>query len=133
MKDELAFAVHLSFNGNCRQAFHYYQICFGGELTLQTLADTPLGVGMSKEMRRAVVWATLRNEYFNLVGSDLSDECNIVTGNSVSILIECSSFTERSRLINKLTGRNFCAMGNGNPLVNIVDIYRTSWLLSVHS
>ncbi|WP_127127149.1 hypothetical protein [Pseudoflavitalea rhizosphaerae] len=132
MKDELAFAVHLSFNGNCRQAFNYYQICFGGELTVQTLADTPHGTGMSKAMRRAVLWATLRNEYFNLVGSDLPGESNIVTGNSVSILIECSSFTERTRLINKLTGRNFCSMESSNPLVNIVDIYHISWLLSVH-
>lgn len=132
LKDELSFAVHLSFNGNCQQAFNYYQLCFGGELTVQTLADTTQAIGMCREMQKAVVWATLRNGYFNLVGSDLSDERNIVSGNSVSILIECSSFSERTRLINKLTGRNFCSMENLNPLVNVTDIFRVRWLLSVH-
>jgi PhnB protein len=132
LKDGFAFAVHLSFNGNCKQAFNHYQICFGGELTVQTLADTPHGTGMSKEMRKMVLWATLRNEYFKLAGSDLLDESNIVTGSSISILIECSTFTERTRLINKLTGRNFCSMENTNPLVSVIDIYSTSWLLSVH-
>lgn len=131
LKDESAFAVHLSFNGNCRQAFNYYQACFGGELTVQTLADTPNGIGMNKEMQKAVIWATLKNEYFKLVGTDLTDEDSIVSGNNVSILIECSSFTERTKLINKLINRNFCSIENVNPLVNIVDMYRISWILSV--
>ncbi|HYE54241.1 MAG TPA: hypothetical protein VD996_05335 [Chitinophagaceae bacterium] len=132
LKDDLAFAVHLSFNGNCRQAFNYYKTCFGGELTVQTLADTPHGIGMNKEMRKAVVWATLKNEYFKLVGTDLTDEDSIVSGNNVSILIECPSFTERTKLINKLISRNFCSIENTNPLVNIIDIYRIRWILSVH-
>lgn len=132
LKDESAFAVHLSFNGNCRQAFNYYQACFGGELTVQTMADTPHGTGLNKEMQKAVVWATLKNEYFKLVGTDLTDEDNIVSGNNVSILIECSSFTERTRLINKLINRNFCSAENTNPLVSIIDMYCISWILSVY-
>ena len=131
MKDQLTFAVHLSFNGNCRQAFNYYKTCFGGALTVQTLADTPHGTGMNKEMRKAVVWATLENEYFKLVGTDLVDEGSIVSGNNVSILIECASFTGRTKLINKLISRNICSIENTNPLVNIVDMYRISWILSV--
>jgi PhnB protein len=132
LKDELDFAVHLSFNGNCRQAFSYYKTCFGGELTVQTLADTPHGTGMNEEMQKAVVWATLKNEYFKLVGTDLTDEGSIVSGNNVSILIECSSVTERTKLINKLVSRSFCSTENTNPLVNIVDMYHVSWILSVY-
>ena len=132
MKDQSAFAVHLSFNGNCRQAFNYYQTCFGGELTVQTLADTPHGREMNEEMQQIVVWARLENSYFKLVGTDLTDEGSIVSGNNVSILIACPSFTERTRLINKLINRNFCSFENTSPLVNIVDMYRISWILSVH-
>ncbi|MGX5816627.1 hypothetical protein ACWKWU_00430 [Chitinophaga lutea] len=127
----MMLAVHLSFSGNCRQAFLYYKRCFGGELTMQTLADTPHGRGMNEAMQQAVVWATLENEYFKLVGTDLTDEDRIVSGNNVSILIECPSFTERTRLINKLINRNYCAFENTNPLVNVVDMYRISWILSV--
>lgn len=133
LKDQPAFAIHLSFNGNCRQAFNYYKTCFGGALTVQTLADTPHGTGMNKAMQEAVVWATLENEYFKLVGTDLTDEDSLVSGNNVSILIECPSFTERTKLINRLIRRNFCSFENTNPLVNIVDMYRINWILSVHS
>ena len=102
------------------------------ELTVQTLADTPHSIGMNEEMRNAVVWATLKNEYFKLVGTDLTDEGSIVSGNNVSILIECSSIAERTKLINKLICRHFCPAENTNPLVNIVDMYHVSWILSVY-
>lgn len=132
LNDELTFAVHLSFNGNCKQAFNYYKTCFGGELTVQTLADTPHGTGMNNDMQQMVVWATLKNEHFRLVGTDLTDEDSLVSGNKVSILIECSSCTERTKLINKLVRKNLCAAENTDPLVNVVDMYRISWILSVY-
>ena len=87
---------------------------------------------MNEEMQQIVVWARLENSYFKLVGTDLTDEGSIVSGNNVSILIACPSFTERTRLINKLINRNFCSFENTSPLVNIVDMYRISWILSVH-
>ena len=98
---------------------------------MQTLADTPHGMEMDTPMRNAVVGATLKNEYFHLVGTDLTDEDSIVPGNSISILIECASYPERNRLICKLINRNFCSIENSNPLVNVVDIYRVNWILSV--
>jgi PhnB protein len=131
LKDDLPFAVYLLFNGNCRQAFSYYQTCFGGELHVQTLGDTPDGIGMSKQMRKTVIWATLKNGYFKLVGTDLVGEGRIIAGNKASILIGCSSFTERTRLINKLIGRNFCSTENTNALINITDKYSINWVLSV--
>ena len=130
VKDDLLFAVYLVFNGNCREAFNYYQTCFGGELTAQTLADTVHGIGMNKQMRNLVIYATLKNEYFKLVGTDLTDERRIVPGNNVSILVECNSFTARAQLINKLVGRNFCSIENCNPLINVTDKYSINWILS---
>lgn len=130
--NESVFAVHLSFNGNCSQAFNYYKACFGGDLTIHTLADTPHGIWMNQKMRKAVVVARLKNKYFSLVGTDLTDEGNIVPGNNISILIECDSFSERTRLINRLINRNFCSIENTDPFVNLIDIYRVSWILSVN-
>ena len=132
LTEESAFAVHLSFNGNCREAFCYYQNRFGGKLTVQTMGDTPHGSAMSKQMQKIVVWATLQNQYFRLVGTDLQGEWDLVSGNNVSILIQCNSFTERTRLINKLVGRNFCSAENNNPLINITDPFSVRWILSVN-
>lgn len=131
LKDDPPFAVWLAFNGNCQQAFSYYQACFGGELTVQTLGDSPHGNGLSGQIREVVICATLKNEYFKLIGTDLADEGRIVAGNNVSILIECKSFTERIRLINKLIGRNFCSINNTNPFINVTDKYSIKWILRV--
>lgn len=131
MKIDLPFAIHLSFNGNCLQAFSYYQTCFGGELTVETMGDTPYGPEMSQEMQNAVICATLKNDYFKLMGTDLTDEDSIVPGNNVSIVIECDSFTERNRLINRLTGRNLYSSENTNPQINVIDRYSIQWILSV--
>lgn len=133
LKHDIPFAVYLVFNGNCRQAFNYYQTCFGGELTLQTLADTPYGSEMSQQMQNVVIYASLKNEYFNLVGTDLTNESKIVSGNNISILIECISLSERIRLINKLVGRNYCLSESTNPLINVIDKYSVNWILSANS
>ena len=132
LKDDVAFAVHLSFNGNCGEAFRYYQTCFGGELTVQTLADTPFAAGIGKGMLKTVVWATLKNGYFKLVGTDLTDEGSLVSGNNVGLLIECHSYTERIKLINKLICRNYCSVTNRNPIINVIDRYSVRWIISVN-
>lgn len=125
------FAVHLTFNGNCEQALLHYQKCFGGSLEVQTLADTPNGKSMSNRMQKVIVCATLKNEHFKLIGTDLTDDDGIITGNNMSILIECSSYDERIKLINNLVGRKFGLNINTNQLINVVDKYRMSWILSV--
>lgn len=99
---------------------------------MQTLADSPHSREMSREMQNVVVSATLRNNYFNLMGTDLTEEDRLATGNNVSILIQCDSFTERTKLISKLTGRNFCAMGNTHPMVNVKDKFSINWILRVY-
>jgi len=129
----LPFAVYLVFNGNCRQAFNYYQWCLGGDLRVQTLADTPYGNEVDFEFREAVICATLENEYIKLVGTDLSAEGRIVSGNRMSIMIECDSFTHRAKLVNKLVGRNFCSLKNTDQLINVTDPYSVNWVLSVNA
>lgn len=125
------FAVYLTFNGNCREAFLYYQHCFGGDLQVQTLADTPDGKAMSSGMQSLVIYASLTSQKFKLVGTDLSDDGRLVTGNRLSILLYCDSFAERARLINKLVNRNFCSYENYHPLVNVTDRFSVNWVLSV--
>lgn len=126
------FAVHLTFNGNCKQALLHYQKCFGGNLELQTLADTPNGISMSRQMQKIIVSATLENEYFKLIGTDLTDENGIVVGNNMSILIECNSYDERIQLINNLVGKEFYLNINTNQLINVIDKYNMSWILTVN-
>ena len=126
------FAVYLTFNGNCREAFRYYQDCFGGELQVQTLADTPDGSRMERKMRNAVITAVLENDYLKLVGTDLSGEGRLVPGNKVSILVQCGSVNERASLIFRMTGVSAYVAEDRNPVVGITDRYSVRWLLSIN-
>lgn len=127
------FAIYLQFNGNCQKAFHFYRECLGGELRIQTLADSPGGKAMLPEMQGLVVNATLSNSYLKLVGTDLHDDKDLQAGNRLAILIFCDSFEERARLINKLVERNFCSHENRNSLINVRDKFQVNWVLSVKS
>lgn len=126
-----AFVVFLTFSGQCRQALQYYQKCFGGELVLQTLGDTPEAWNMDKRMQDVVISATLTNNYFKLAATDLAGDSGVVIGNNISILIECASLSERGRLCDLLSGKKKGHSINGDKMVSVVDKYHINWLLSI--
>jgi uncharacterized glyoxalase superfamily protein PhnB len=45
----LGLTPFLLFDGNCTDAMHFYQSCFGGDLILTRLADTPMKAQMPPE------------------------------------------------------------------------------------
>ncbi len=122
------FAVFLSFNGNCAQAFTYYQQCFGGELSIQTLGEE---LPCCENLKNAVVCATLRNKYFKLLGTDLTEDGRVTAGNNISILVECDSVSERAVLVGRLTGRYFCSYNSENRFIQLMDRYSVNWILGV--
>ena len=42
---------YLTFNGNCREAMHFYRGISGGELNLQTIGESPMAVKMPAPMQ----------------------------------------------------------------------------------
>jgi PhnB protein len=82
---------YLTFSGNCRDAMSFYKECLGGELTVQTLGETPLADDLTDRMKNCVLHATLTKEKFVLLGSDMVPESGLVRGNSVSLSLDCSS------------------------------------------
>jgi len=46
---------YLTFNGNCREAMNFYKKCLGGELTFQTIGDSPLSEKMNSKMQNAIL------------------------------------------------------------------------------
>ena len=68
----MQLAVHLAFNGNCRQAFEYYAKTFGGRILMQlTYGEAPAGAGVSSaEMTNQIMHARLDIEGQYLMGAD---------------------------------------------------------------
>src|SRR6267378_2537439 len=85
---------YLTFSGNCRDAMTFYKECLGGELTLQTVGESPTAEQMPPEMKQSIMHSTLTNGGIVLMGSDMVGKDGLIRGNAISLLLNCSSEEE---------------------------------------
>lgn len=124
---------YLTFNGNCREAMSFYQSCLGGALSFQTVGDNPRSEKLPQVMKEYIVHATLRKEHMLLMGTDMIAE-KLSRGNSVSILLECSSHEELRRYYENLatsgeTTQPVTKTYWGALFGGLTDKYGIQWLL----
>ena len=132
MTDERSgFGIFLTFSGQCAQALTYYRKCFGGELLMQTMADEYSDRILDERMKGIVVSATLTNNYFKMVATDLTGDCGVIIGNNISILVECATLAERNRLSNLLCVHINPNCHNDDKLICVLDRYSVNWILSL--
>jgi len=72
----------------------FYRDCFGGELVLQTIGESPLADKLPKRMKRCILHSTLTSDALVLLGSDMVSESGLLRGNSVSLSLDCGSEDE---------------------------------------
>ena len=126
---------YLTFNGNCREAMTFYQNCLGGELTFQTVGESPLSEQMPQKMRECILHATLTKSPLVLMASDIVNGTGLIKGNNISLSLQCSSEEEITLCYSKLS-----AGGTANhPLEDsfwgalfggLTDKFGNHWLLS---
>jgi PhnB protein len=125
---------YLHFNGNCREAMTFYKECLGGELTLQTVGETPAADKMPAEARKNIMHARLAKGDLVLMASDMSTT-PLHKGNSVSLALNCTSEEEIRTL--------FAALSAGGKVLHpiaeqfwgaifgsLTDKYGFDWLLN---
>lgn len=95
--------AYFTFNGNCTEAMTFYKACFGGELSMQKIGESPMGKEMPKEMQDYILHSTLHRNGIILMGSDISNDEGLFRGNNMSILIECESEIELRTLYQNLS------------------------------
>jgi PhnB protein len=86
--------AYLSFPGNCREAMEFYQKCFGGELTLQTVEDSPMADQWPAQVQQNILHATLLKDSMMLMASDMGGPGELIRGNTVSLSLTCSNLME---------------------------------------
>lgn len=126
---------YLTFNGNCREAMHFYRDCLGGDLTLQTIGESPLADKMPPQMKECILHATLIKDKLVLMGSDMVGENGLKKGNAVSMVINCSSDEEIRSFYEKLSagGNKDHALEEsfwGATFGDLTDKYGNHWLLN---
>src|SRR6266567_1781529 len=88
---------HLSFNGQCQEAFKFYQQCLGGNIqTMMTHGDSPMADQVASEWRDKILHATLTVGETTLMGADVPpDSYKKPGGFSITIQINDPADAER--------------------------------------
>ena len=126
---------YLRFNGNCREAMTFYNEVLGGELSLQTIGESPMAGQMPESMKQDIMHSELRKNGLVIMASDMAPTGGVNKGNSVSLMLNCSSEAEIKTFYDKLSSG-----GNAtHPLEDtfwgalfgdLTDKYGTDWLLN---
>ncbi|MCB9235528.1 MAG: VOC family protein [Bacteroidia bacterium] len=134
--------AYLTFNGNCEEAFKFYQSVFGGEIPyIGRFKDMPPsedGKGMSPEEGNLIMHVSLPiSKETVLMGSDTGGEWakGFTQGNNFSISINTDSKAEADRLFNGLSNGGTVTMPMnstfwGDYFGMFTDKFGISWMVS---
>ena len=93
----------LLFDGNCAEAMHFYQACFGGDLTLTRLADTPMKEQFPSEQHHKVTYGLLKSGMAEFSATDwLHPLHKRQQGNTSAMYVTGDSFDDLSPVFEKL-------------------------------
>ncbi len=126
--------AYLGFDGKCREAMTFYQECLGGELTLQTMAESPLADQMPAEDGQNILHSTLTQGDLVLMATDMG-RGERINGNTVSLALNCSSEEEINRFFSNLSvgGQISCPLSEqfwGGTFGSFTDKYGMNWMLN---
>ncbi|MDG3581378.1 MULTISPECIES: VOC family protein [Galbibacter] len=125
--------TYFTFNGNCREAMEFYKNCLGGELNIQTIGDSPEAYKFPKNIQELVLQASLKLGAIKLMGTDMNDD-ELVKGNAVSILLDCSSESQANKYYKNLKKGGISSHPIkktylGDTFGGLTDKYGHHWLL----
>ena len=84
----LGVTPFLLFDGNCAKAMAFYAACFGGELALTRLGDTPMKAQFPEAMHGKVTYAHLKAGAVEISGTDwLHPVQQPLRGNMVAVFV----------------------------------------------
>jgi PhnB protein len=95
--------LHLSFEGQCEEAFKFYQQCLGGTIqTMMTWGESPLADQVPSEFRDRIIHATLIVAGSTLSGADVPSGSYEKPG-GFSVAIQISDPAEAERIFGALS------------------------------
>jgi PhnB protein len=136
MRTRMATRVtpYLRFDGNCAEAMKFYKSCFGGDLSVMTVAESQMAGKLPGVDPTHVFHASLTSGSIELLGSDMVPE-GLTRGNSTVLALQCAAEQELRTYFSKLS-----AGGKVNYPVDkavwgglygqLVDKFGNEWMLT---
>jgi len=95
---------YLLFNGTCHQAMQFYKSCFGGELSVTRVKDSPARERMPAVQHDKILNARLRNGNLEIFASDwLRPDRTPMRGNTVCLYLSGGTVRELKALFARLS------------------------------
>lgn len=99
----LGLTPFLLFDGNCEEAMQFYQSCFGGDLALTHLADTPMRAHFPPGQHQKIAYAHLQSGSVTFSATDwLHPVHKRQQGNTSAMYVTGAGVEELSVLFQKL-------------------------------
>jgi PhnB protein len=127
--------TYLIFNGNCEEAFKFYERCLGGKIeAMMTHEGTPAAGQVPAEWSKKIMHARMTVDGYLLMGSDAPPEqYRIPGGFSVNIGVKDAAQAERifhalaeGGTVHMPIGETFWAIRFGM----LVDRFGTPWMVN---
>jgi PhnB protein len=93
--------AYLKFSNNCREAMTFYKECFGGELTFNTVKDSPIEQHMKPEDGEKILHSSLIGNDFSLFASEMTNPTAV--GDTIFLWLNCKSEEEIKSIFDKLS------------------------------
>ncbi len=94
----------LLFDGNCAEAMKFYHSCFGGELTLTKVNETPMKNQVPVEKNDKIINAHLKCDAIEFSATDWLHQTRIPKqGNMVCMYINGGKYAELKAIFDKLS------------------------------
>ena len=97
----MAMTAHLSYPGQCKEAFNFYAQLFGGTLRMFAYQDTPMAQEVPAEWREKIVHATLSVDGCELAGADVQPE-HYRRPQGFSVLVDVDGVENAERIFRAL-------------------------------
>lgn len=100
----LRVSPFLLFDGNCAEAMAFYHACFGGDLILMRLADTPMKDSFPIEQHGKITYASLKSDAVEFSATDwLHPTRTPKQGNTTALSISSAQPNELRSIFDKLS------------------------------
>jgi PhnB protein len=95
---------YLLFDGNCHQAMEFYRTCFGGQLAVMKVKDSPARDHMPVDQFEKIINAQLTSGHIEISASDwLRADRKRVPGNTVCLYLSGGKPADLKNLFEKLS------------------------------
>jgi PhnB protein len=125
---------YISYNGDARQAFEFYQSVFGGELALNTFGE--FGASESPDADKIMHASLQAPNGFTLMGSDTPAEMEFKPGTTMSVSLSGDDSDDLRGYYEKLAEAGTVTMPLekqmwGDEFGMVIDQFGVSWMVNI--